>query len=280
MTTTFDWSLVAPAWDTHRDQIHHVSEPVVDALLAALDLQPGERVLEVAAGTGELSRRMAQIVGLDGQVIASDAAPGMVDLMRRTLQPHEGSTLQVRRLDACDTGAASDSVDAVVCQMGLMFVLDPAAALREWYRVMAPGARLAVAVWAGPEHNPWLANVGMSAMMHGVYAGGPPTAPGGVFSLGDPERLVALVTACGFGAVVLDEVAAPAAYGSSDEHFDSVTAVAGPLAVAVSAASDDERATVRAAVSVADAPFTTEDGVVLPGRALVVRARRIPCGLS
>lgn len=273
MSVSFDWSQVAPAWDMHRRHIHKINEPVGEQLLQALDLRPGARVLEVAAGTGELAVRMAELVGADGQVVASDCAAGMVELIQRTLEQHGTVSVDVRQVDACDTGLPDASMDAVVCQMGLMFVADPTAALREWLRVLTPGGVLAVAVWGGPQHNPWLAHVGMSAMMLGVFAGGPPTAPGGVFSLGEPETLQRLVTDAGFVDVSLARVASPARYASTDEHFDTVTALSGPLAAAINAADDAARASVRAAVAQADARFSTPEGLVLPGLALVVRAR-------
>ena len=273
MTATFDWSAVAPAWDSRREHLHRVNAPVTTRLLDLLHLRAGDRVLEIGAGTGELALAMADQVAPDGRVVASDSAAGMVEVMRRTVQGHAGSPIVVRQLDACDTGLPAGSVDAVVCQMGLMIVTEPPRALAEWHRVLAADGRLALAVWAGPEHNPWLANVGMTAMLNGVFAGGPPTAPGGVFSLGDPEVLRQMVGAAGFTEVTVEQVAAPARYADSNEHFDSVTAVAGPLAVAISAADDGARATVRAAVAAADAGFTTDDGLVLPGLAHVVRGR-------
>lgn len=273
MPTSFDWSQVSTAWETHRDQIHDVNEPVRVRLVEALGLRPGQRVLEVAAGNGELAVHLARLVQPGGRVIASDVAAGMVDLIRRAVEQHGGTGVDVRQLHACNTELPDDSMDAVVCQMGLMFIADPAEALREWRRVLVPAGVLAVAVWGAPQHNPWLAHVGMSAMMHGVFAGGPPTAPGGVFSLGDPEQLGRLVTDAGFAQVVVDEVPSPAHYGSTDEHFDTVTALAGPLAAAIRAANDESRATVRAAVAEADARFATPGELVLPGLALVVRAR-------
>lgn len=273
MGVTFDWTTVSTAWDARRSHVHEVNEPVVERLLQALDLRDGDRVLELASGTGELAVRMAELVGAQGHVFASDAAEGMVALVRRIVDQRRVTNIDVARYEADDTGLPDASVDAIVCQMGLMFVADPAAALREWRRVLAPGGRVALAVWAAPQHNPWLANVGMSAMMHGVFAGGPPTAPGGVFSLAEPDALRRLASDAGFSEVSVQEVSAPARYGSADEHFDTVTALAGPLAAAIGAADDEARSTVRAAVAEADARFTTDEGLVLPGLALVVRAQ-------
>jgi ubiquinone/menaquinone biosynthesis C-methylase UbiE len=78
------------------------------------------------------------------------------------------------------------SMDIVVFRMGLMLVTEPKRVLEECHRVLRSGGMLGVAVWAAPQHNPWLTSVGMAAMMHGLVSGGPPTGPGGPFSLADP----------------------------------------------------------------------------------------------
>src|SRR5450759_4666087 len=201
-TGTVDWTAVASGWDAHRGHVEGMKEELSRRLLAQLDLQPGDRVLELGAGTGELARQLAAAVGPLGHVTGDDVAQGMVELQRKTLAGLDNA--EVARLDAFDTGREAGTFDAVVFRMGLMLVDDPPRVLRECHRLLAQGGRLAVAVWAGPEHNPWMTCVGMAAMMHGLVSGGPPTGPGGMFSLSDPavlERVVAdhPLEDCGIG---------------------------------------------------------------------------------
>lgn len=271
-TAPFDWSAVAPSWDQRREHVAAMNRPVVDALLARLQLRPGERVLELSAGTGELSLRLADAVGADGHVISSDVAPGMVALLERTTA-HVPS-VEVRRLDAMAIDLPDASVDAVVIQMGLMLVERPDAAMREIHRVLAPGGRVAVAVWAGPAENLWLSSVGMAAMLNGVVAGGPPTGPGGIFSLADPAALEQTISGAGFATSGVEEVAIEAHFASTDEHFDTVSALAGPLSVALSNAPDDKRAAVSSMAAEVAEKHRTSAGIVLPGRALVCAAVR------
>lgn len=271
-TTTFDWTHVAAGWDTHRDHVEAAKAPVTRELLAQLDLRPGERVLELGAGTGDLAVKLAELVGPAGSVVATDVAPGMVALVRRTTAGL--ANVEVAQLDALDITLPAESVDAVVFRMGLMFADRPEVALRECLRVLAPAGRLGLAVWAGPEHNPWMTCVGMSAMMHGLVSGGPPTGPGGVFSLGDPAALERVVRTAGFEELTLREVDVTITFADADAHFEHVSALAGPLALVIAAADEDQRAAVRRTAADAVERFQTADGIALPGRALVCTARK------
>jgi SAM-dependent methyltransferase len=269
-TSTFDWTAVAPGWDVHRTHVETMKASVSRHLLARLDLRPGERVLELAAGTGEFALELSRAVGPGGRVIASDVAPGMVELLRATLAG--AVNVDVAQLDALDTGLPSAGVDAVLMRMGLMLVGDPLAALRECRRVLVEGGRIGVAVWAGPEHNPWVTYVGMAAMMNGLVSGGPPTGPGGLFSLADPAALEQTARDAGFVDVAVDDVAIVSTFATPDEYFDTVTALAGPLSTAISGAPEATRLAVRrSAIGLAGA-HSTGNGLVLPGRALVCTA--------
>lgn len=270
-TATFDWTPVAPSWSRHRSHVEQMKGALTSELLAALDLQPGQRVLELGAGTGDLARQLARAVGPTGTVLATDVAEGMVELLRDTAAGVPN--VEVARLDAMDIDAPDASVDAVVFRMGLMFLAEPERALAECRRVLTPTGRLALAVWAGPQDNPWLASVGMSVMMHGRWAGGPPTSPGGVFSMSDPTVLERLVQDADFTNVVVQEVATPARFDSPEEHFEVVSGLAGPLSAALEGADDDTLAAIRATTAQAVDRFRNPDGLVVPGLALLCTAR-------
>jgi hypothetical protein len=112
----------------------------------------------------------------------------------------------------------------------------------------------------------------MAAMMHGLVSGGPPTGPGGIFSLAAPAALEGLVVAAGFTDVAVREVAADARFDTTNEHFDTVASLAGPLSAALAAAPDDTLAAVRATAAGLAEAHRTPDGLVLAGRALVCTA--------
>ncbi|MCU1599886.1 MAG: Methyltransferase type 11 [Frankiales bacterium] len=270
MTTASEWTSVARGWDSHRDQVEQMKAPLTAELLAGLALRPGEQVLELGAGTGELALLLADAVSPGGRVMATDVAPGMVELARRTTA--DRPAIDVREVDATSTGLESASFDAVVFRMGLMFVPEPAEALRECRRVLRPGGRAAMAVWSGPGQNMWLTAVGMSAMMQGLVQGGPPTGPGGIFSLGEPEQLEKAARDAGFADLEVRRIAISARYASADEHYDSVEQLAGPLHLALVSATPEQRAAVKASAASLIEQYATASGYQLPGEALLLLA--------
>jgi SAM-dependent methyltransferase len=264
------WSDVADGWDEWRDAIEQGDSAVTHALLSLAGPLRGARVLELAGGNGELAVRLAAEVGSSGSLLASDEAAGMVRLLTTRLAGLANA--EVRRIDACDIPLPDDTYDTVVCRMGLMLVSDPARAAAEIRRVLRPGGRLVAAVWADPAANPWMASVGMAAMMQGLTAGGSPTEPGGPFSLADPGALHALLEETFFDNVRVDEAVGVRRYRSSDEHVDMVRALAPPLNAALSTAPEKLPA-LRETVRQLTSTYATVDGALeLPLKALVCSA--------
>lgn len=266
-----DWSAVAEAWDAEVDEVDHPSAEAAEALLARVAAQPGDRVLELAAGPGSLGPDWSRLVGPSGSVLLSDIAPGMVAVAAR--RNASLANVAVAVLDASAIDRPDDTFDVVACRMGLMFVPEPSMALAEIRRVLAPGGRLGVLTWGAIEHNPWMTCVGMAAMMNGLVSGGPPVGPGSVFSLGDPEALEALAEGAGFDDVNLEEIAVTFRADDIDAHVERVSSLAGPLAAAFKRASPEQFAAVRRTAADLAAPFVTDTGLEIPGRALLVSGR-------
>jgi len=131
-------------------------------LLDAAHVTTGQRVLDVACGTGILARSAADRVGPSGAVTGLDLNEGMLTVARR-LAPD----VEWRRGDAADLPFEPDSYDAVLCQSGLMFFPDPDQTLREMRRVCRPGGTVGVQVYASldsqPAYGPWVALVARHA---------------------------------------------------------------------------------------------------------------------
>ena len=253
------WKRMAPGWEARREWMLQVTGHVNDWLLAQLDPQPGQTVLDIAAGPGELGFQIAERVGDDGQVLSTDFAPEMVDVARRAGESRGLGNVEYRVLDAERMDLSDGSVDAAVCRWGYMLMADPGAALEETRRVLRAGGRLAFAVWQTPDRNPWAATAGIVAVQRGHM---PPPEPGmpGIFALGDPGRIRELVAGAGFGEHALEEIAFNFTYADLDDYWDSVVRLAGPLAVAIEDLPAAEKQATRDAVMEALTPFRNDDG--------------------
>jgi len=267
-----DWSTVAAGWDKNRDRLEALKAGLSDRMVAGIDLQLGNTVLELGGGTGEFAKRLADLVGPTGRVVASDVAPGMVDLISAATA--DLPNVETAVIDGAATGQPDATYDAIVFRMGLMFITDPGAALRDHHRILKPGGRLAAATWAGMEHNPWLTTVGMAAMLSGLLSGSLPIEPGGPLSLGDPGQLRAYATDAGFGEAAVDEIELVMEFPDVEDYLAHVTALAPPFAAAFPAASDEQLAAVKATVTDATEQYRTDTGLAIPGRALLLVARR------
>lgn len=162
-------------------------------VVAAANIQPGQRVLDVACGTGVLARAAASCVGAGGAIAGLDANPGMLVVAAQLAPDIDWKEGLAEALPYPD-----QSFDAVVSQFGLMFFSDQQQALREMLRVLVPGGRLAVAVWDSLEHIPaYAAEVALLARVAGQDAADALRAP---FVLGATQALEALFAAAGIAS--------------------------------------------------------------------------------
>lgn len=159
-------------------------------MLDAANVGPADRVLDIACGTGVLARAAAERVGKQGEVVGIDRNPGMLSVARTKapeLTWHEGI--------AEELPYQQGEFDVVVSQFGLMFFDDQRGALAEMWRVLRPGGRLAVAVWAGLDQVP--AYRRFNAVVASLFGEEAENAMNAPFSLGDPAALSGLATEAG-----------------------------------------------------------------------------------
>jgi SAM-dependent methyltransferase len=171
-----------------RDFVPAIATPVSRELIRVADLQPGERVLDVACGTGLITRLASEQVGAQGVVTGVDIAPDMIDVAKNVPAPG-GAAIQWGVADAAALPIADASADVVLCQMGLMFMENRAAAIAEMTRVLAPSGR--VVINTPGRIQPLFATLERSIVDHiSPDLGG---FVGAVFSMHDPDAVAALL---------------------------------------------------------------------------------------
>jgi SAM-dependent methyltransferase len=253
------WDEMTPGWEGRHDWLVENTGLVTNWLVQNAGPQPGQKVLDIAAGPGDLGFAAAERVGEEGHVISTDFSPEMVDLARRLSDARGLTNVDHRVLDAERMDLDDDSVDVALCRFGYMLMADPLVALRETRRVLREGGPLAFAVWSTPDRNPWAAVPGMTIVRLGHL---PPPEPGmpGIFAMGEQGLIRQLVTGAGFGEPELQEIAFDFEYRDFADYWDSVIRLAGPMARVINALPDDEREAARAAVEENLAPYRNDDG--------------------
>ncbi|MQA72845.1 MAG: methyltransferase domain-containing protein [Solirubrobacterales bacterium] len=265
------WNRFSANWDEESEYLWSVTGAVGERLVQRLDPQPGETILELAAGTGRTGFAVAERVGDEGRVISTDFAPGMVEVARRRGKELGLDNLEHRVLDAEAMELDDASVDGVVCRWGYMLMADPAAALAETRRVLRDGGRLSFAVWGPPDKNMWAFLPGLVLVELGYMDPPEPGAPG-IFAMGDPDRIRGLVTGAGFAEPTIEQVAVEWGYPDTEEHWEKTLKLAAPIAEAVNALTPEEQARVRATVRERVAPLLAGDGAGINGLTHVVLA--------
>ena len=264
-----NWDEFSGNWADEHDFLHKATRGVAEALVAGVGAQPGQTILELAAGTGDVGFAVAEGLGDDGRLIQTDFAPGMVEAERRLAADAGLTNIEHRVLDAERMDLEDASVDGVVCRYGYMLMADPAAALSETRRVLRDGGRLAFAVWTQPDRNLWAFIPGFALVEAGHLPPPEPDAPG-IFALGDPEKVRALVTGAGFGDPDIQEVTVDWEYTDPDVHWEKTLKLAAPIAEAVNALPDDERERIRELVATRVTEHLAEDPAAIQGHTWVV----------
>lgn len=266
------WGAVAEGWDHHHEVLTEHARPITHELIELSEPRPGDVVLELAAGAGGLSQVLAGHVAPGGRVICTDLSPQMVEIARR--RAADAAHLSCQVLDAQQVDLADDSVDVIVCKMGLMLFTDPVAATRECRRVLRPGGRLAVATWGRAEHNLWITTFGAAMLSHGHPPSGDPTRTGGIFSLSDPGSVRDLLVTAGFDDVTVHTIDLQRRFEDFDDYWRHISETSGSLTVTLNTLAPDEVGSIRSTCEEYAAHLRTGGGAYdFPARALVAAAR-------
>jgi SAM-dependent methyltransferase len=265
------WDRQAAGWESGRAQLRDAFGPIYESLLDAVDLQPGQTILELAAGPGEMGLMAAPRLAPEGKVIITDFSGEMVAAARRQADELGFANVEFRQMDAEQMDLPDDSVDGVICSFGYMLMPDVEVAFAETRRVLRPGGRLSFAVWAEMTRNAWAAVGGMALAEHGHIQPPEPGAPG-PFTMADRDRIAALLEGAGFGAPRIEEAGVAWPFADLDDYEQFLRQFSASMSEALVGLDSGARARVRASMDRNAEPFGTGEGYVFPGVALTVLA--------
>jgi len=238
-------------------------EPAQTTLLEMACLARGQRILDVACGTGLVTLRAASRIAPKGKAIGTDISEEMVASARDTAQARSVANVAFERMDAEKLVFDSGFFDVGLCSLGLMYVPDPEKALGEIHRTLRPGGRAVCAVWGQRSKCGWaeifpIVDSRVRSEVCPMF-----------FRLGTGETLPRAFQAAGFGATACRRFETRLVYASRAEACEAAF-VGGPVAMAYSRFSSVTKTRAHEEYLDSLEPYRKSDGYAVPGEFVVV----------
>jgi ubiquinone/menaquinone biosynthesis C-methylase UbiE len=255
----------------HRGKAHRADAtgPANELMLDLANLRSGDRVLDVAAGTGDQTLMAARRVGPTGYVLATDISASMLHLAAEAARDAGLTHIETRVMDAGKLDLEPDSFDAVICRMGLMLMPNPVSALIEMRRVVKPSAKVVALVLSVEEKNPYL-GIPLAVVRYRAKITSPAPARPGAFALAQPGMLEDIYSQAGFRDAAVQAVGLRRHFRCAADAVDALKEFS-PffLRDLMAKLSAGERDLVWSEIEDQLWQFQTPDGLEVPGEALI-----------
>ena len=251
-----DWDKLAEKFDLF---LPHIA-PVGEALLDALQVKPGDKIIDLASGTGEPALSLAQRTP-HAQVIGTDAAAGMVKAAQNKLKGTGISNLEFTTMPAEQLEFDNASFDQAICRFGVMLFENPLQGAKEMFRVLKPGGQFALAVWSTAETMTtmnWAYQVFKDRLEEKDHP-----ALAKVTSMGEAGVLETLLQQAGFKNFNIEAKQFNYQFNSFDEYWDLIEA-SDIMKQQFDALPQDQRLEVRDEVARFASEFQSSNGLVIP----------------
>ncbi len=269
------WATVAPGWAKHDERLRQATGGVTERMLDAVGLKAGQRVLDIACGTGEPAIPAAERVGPTGAVLATDFVEDMLAFARQKAARKGLRNIEFRRMDGEELDLPANTMDAALIRWGLMFMPDAVGCLKRVHAALRSGGRIAIACWAAPEKNVW-ASFPRTVVAKYIDVPTPPADAPGAFAFSDPDRLRSTLAAAGFKNIAVDEV--PLVLGgefdTGAQFFGMVLEISGPMARAFAMLNSDQRKLATAEIIAEMEKYRQGGKVAVPGVTWLAHAKK------
>jgi ubiquinone/menaquinone biosynthesis C-methylase UbiE len=267
---TEKWGLTGSAdwWSAGQARRQQTYGVATEMMLELASVQPGSRVLDVAAGTGDQTLMAARRVGPTGNVLATDDSTSMLKVAAEAARNEGLTNVETRVMNAENLALDADSFDAVICRNALMLFANPAKALTEMRRVVKPASKVAVIVFSGEERNP---HHGIPFAIIRRLGNIPPPAPGEpwMYALGNPGVLEDVYSRAGFLNVSVHAVPIQRRLPSAADAIRSMRNSASDVSELMSRLNDANRELAWAEIEQQLRQFEGPNGFEAPGEVLI-----------
>ena len=272
MSAQPEWQFVGNVPENYeRYLVPSIFGPWAKDLVEIAQLQPKERVLDIACGTGIVARTAALTLGSGGSVVGLDVSLPML-AAARSAAAAEGLAIDWQEGSAMKLPLADAACDVVLCQQGLQFFPDRPAALREMHRVLGSRGRLVLSVWTGFDRSPGF-TVLAEALTHRIGAEAGALMTSGPFALSRAEELRTLVANAKFSDVDVRTATKMLQYPSPQEfvlRYVAGSALGGFFATA----NESARSALLDDVSLALSKYVDDQGLAFPIESNLLVARK------
>jgi ubiquinone/menaquinone biosynthesis C-methylase UbiE len=229
---------------------------------------PGERVLDLACGTGAVTFPVAEAVGSDGWVVGTDLSEKMILSVREEVEKRGLGQVRFERQDAERIEFPDASFDLAICSLGLMYVADPLESLRQMKRVLNPGGRAVASVWGARK------NCGWAEIFPIVDARVESEVCPLFFQLGGGDALQEAFAAAGFQSIHAERLSTILEYDSAEDAIGAAFA-GGPVALAYSRFDESTRESAHAEYLDSIERFRSGSGFRIPGEFVICRGFQV-----
>jgi SAM-dependent methyltransferase len=274
LATLNQWQKAAQGWNDHTPRIREWLASATEAMLGMAGVKRGSRVLDVAAGAGDQTLSIAERVGPQGFVLATDLSPAILHFAKANARSAGYQNVETQVADGERLEVQEASFDAAVCRLGLMFFPDPLQWLREMYRALKAGGGVCTLVFSTPQANPCITTLMSTALEHAGVPPRDPYQPGGLLSLGKPGLIDELFTAAGFKDVATTRIDAPFKLPRAGDYLDFIRTSASPIQQILSRLDAAKREAAWEAMEKRLDIFETAAGWEGPNELLLTAGRR------
>jgi ubiquinone/menaquinone biosynthesis C-methylase UbiE len=256
----YGWDKAAPYYErSWQSQL----VPGQSALLDLVSLKAGERILDVACGTGLLTFKAVALVGPQGEVVGADISEQMIKSARAAAAARGTANVRFERMDAEALKFSDSSFDAVLCALGLMYVPDPERAVREFHRLVRSGGRAAAVVWGQRSKCGWaeifpIVDARVQSDVCPMF-----------FRLGTGDTLRQAFLAAGFVDIAERRLQSRLLYATADEACEAAF-IGGPVGLAYGRFTDSMKAEAHKEYLASIEPYRVREGYSVPGEFVVV----------
>jgi enediyne biosynthesis protein CalE5 len=255
------WNTAATGWRKWSELIDEAAGGISERLVELAGVEPGSRVLDVAAGYGEPSLTAAKAAGSEGAVVATDISPEMLAFGRERALAAGLENIEFVESDAAGLEFPEASFDAALSRWGIIFEPDGEGAAARVRSFLKPGARMAISSWGPPDRVPFLA-IPMRTAMQRLDVQPPPPGTPGPLSRPTPEALGGLLATAGFSDVETEEAEVTFDWRSAEEFTTFIREIAPPLTAMIDPHPQEVQDETWAAITDAIRQTAADDGTV------------------